>query len=136
MKTKLILNTLSLALICVLIRSGSAQSPAPSTKPNILAIWGDDIGIANVSAYVWKKEFTNLRAPNIYNLRADPFERGPESFAYGQWMMDLGLPDRAVAGGGREMAGQFQGIPSSAKPASFNLDEVMRKLSEKQGAND
>jgi hypothetical protein len=39
MKTKLILNTLSLALICVLIPSGSAQSPAPSTKPNILVIW-------------------------------------------------------------------------------------------------
>ena len=51
MKTKLILTTLSLALICVLIPSGSAQSPPPSTKPNILVIWGDDIGIANVSAY-------------------------------------------------------------------------------------
>ena len=23
---------------------------------------------------VWKREFTNLRAPNMYNLRADPFE--------------------------------------------------------------
>ena len=29
----------------------SAQAQAPAKKPNILVIWGDDIGIANVSAY-------------------------------------------------------------------------------------
>ena len=53
MKTKPTLTTLSLALMCVLIPSGSAQSPTPSSgkKPNILVIWGDDIGLANVSAY-------------------------------------------------------------------------------------
>jgi arylsulfatase len=48
---------------------------------------------------VWKREFTNLRAPNIYNLRSDPFERGPESFEYGQWMMErafLIVPSQAV----------------------------------------
>ena len=48
MKTKLILTVLSLALMCVLTKPGntSAQSPAQSTgkKPNILVIWGDDIG--------------------------------------------------------------------------------------------
>ena len=31
---------------------------------------------------VWRKEFTNLRAPKLYNLRADPFERGDTSFEY------------------------------------------------------
>ena len=35
---------------------------------------------------VWKREFTNLRAPNIYNLRTDPFERGPNrSNTAGGW---------------------------------------------------
>ena len=35
------------------IQTAQAQpAPAPSGgKPNILVIWGDDIGIANVSAY-------------------------------------------------------------------------------------
>jgi hypothetical protein len=44
MKTKLIFAALSLALMCVF--TTRAQSPAPSTgkKPNILIIWGDDIG--------------------------------------------------------------------------------------------
>src|ERR1044072_468653 len=51
MKAKLLFASLSLALMCVL--TTNAQSPAPSSgkKPNILVIWGDDIGIANISAY-------------------------------------------------------------------------------------
>ncbi|WP_083741966.1 sulfatase-like hydrolase/transferase [Bradyrhizobium mercantei] len=36
-------------------KSAPAASPAPSApsgrKPNILVIWGDDIGVANISAY-------------------------------------------------------------------------------------
>ena len=53
MKIKLIFNAFSLALMCILTVSASAQSPTPSSvkKPNILVIWGDDIGLANVSAY-------------------------------------------------------------------------------------
>jgi arylsulfatase len=51
MKTKLIVAALSFALICVL--SANAQSPAPASgkKPNILVLWGDDIGVTNISSY-------------------------------------------------------------------------------------
>jgi arylsulfatase A-like enzyme len=51
--------------------------------------------------HVWKKEFTNLRAPTMYNLRPDPFERGPESFEYNKWAIDrsfLIVPSQAVVG--------------------------------------
>ena len=78
---------------------------------------------------VWKREFTNLRAPNIYNLRADPFERGPESFEYGRWMADrafLIVPSQAVVG---KWLDSFKEYPVRQKPASFNLDAVMEKLS-------
>src|SRR6185295_12531961 len=34
---------------------------------------------------VWRYEFTNLRTPILINLRADPFERGPESMEYEPW---------------------------------------------------
>jgi len=53
MKTKLICAAFTLAVMCGFSISARAQSPAPSSgkKPNILVIWGDDIGIANVSAY-------------------------------------------------------------------------------------
>ena len=81
---------------------------------------------------VWKRDFANLRAPNIYNLRADPFERGPESFEYGKWMADrafLIVPSQAVVG---QWLASFKDFPIRQKPASFNLDEVMQKLSPKQ----
>src|SRR4029453_11727029 len=81
---------------------------------------------------VWKRDFTNLRAPNIYNLRTDPFERGPESFEYGKWMAErvfLIVPSQAVVA---QWLSSFQEFPIRQKPASFNLDEVMQKLSPKQ----
>jgi arylsulfatase len=30
----------------------------------------------NTGMGVWQKDFTNLRLPKLFNLRADPFERG------------------------------------------------------------
>jgi arylsulfatase len=81
---------------------------------------------------VWKRDFTNLRAPNIYNLRTDPFERGPESFEYGKWMADrafLIVPSQAVVA---QWLGSFKEFPIRQKPASFNLDEVMQKLTSAQ----
>jgi arylsulfatase A-like enzyme len=80
---------------------------------------------------VWKRDFTNLRAPNIYNLRTDPFERGTESFEYGKWMaerMFLIVPSQAVVG---QWLATFKEFPIRQTPASFNLDEVMQKLSPK-----
>src|SRR6476620_4946142 len=67
MKTKLILTALSLAQACVLIAPGNAtaQSPTSSSakKPNILVIFGDDIGQTNVSAY--SMGLMGYRTPNI-----------------------------------------------------------------------
>ena len=77
---------------------------------------------------VWKRDFTNLRAPNLYNLRADPFERSTESFEYGRWMaerMFLIVPAQAIAARWLE---SFKEFPPRQKPASFSLDEVMQKM--------
>jgi arylsulfatase A-like enzyme len=79
---------------------------------------------------VWSKQFTNLRMPMIYNLRADPFERGPESIGYHDWLahrMFLFVPAQAAVG---QWLSSFKEFPPRQKPASFNLDEVMRKMSE------
>ncbi len=78
---------------------------------------------------VWKKEFTSLRAPNIYNLRADPFERGTESFEYPKWMaerMYMMVPAQALVA---QWLQSFKEFPIRQKPASFNLDAVMQQLS-------
>src|SRR5262249_35667426 len=46
-------------------RSAQAQAPtaASGQKPNILVIWGDDVGIANVSAYSFG--LMGYKTPNI-----------------------------------------------------------------------
>lgn len=77
---------------------------------------------------VWKRDFTNLRAPTIYNLRSDPFERGPQSIAYNTWMMErmfLIVPAQAIAAKWLE---SFREFPPRQKPASFSLSEVMEKM--------
>src|SRR5262249_47923078 len=84
----------------------------------------------NTGMKVWEREFTNLRVPQIYNLRSDPFERGPESISYGDWKFHrafLLIPAQAIVGKWLE---SFKEFPQRQKPASFNLDEVMRKMSE------
>ena len=47
---QLITWTPKLALATILIMAGIAPRNAQSDKPNIVVIWGDDIGIDNVSA--------------------------------------------------------------------------------------
>jgi arylsulfatase len=79
---------------------------------------------------VWEREFTNLRVPNIYNLRADPFERGPESFLYPDWKVHRAfviVPAQALVA---QWLSSFKEFPIRQKPASFNLDEVMQALSQ------
>jgi arylsulfatase len=68
----------------------------------------------------------------MYNLRADPFERGTESLEYGKWMADrafLIVPAQAAAA---QWLASFKEFPPRQKPASFNLDDVMKKMSEPQ----
>jgi len=84
----------------------------------------------NTGLDVWKKEFTNLRAPQAYAIRADPFERGPESVEYDRWMMDHSfvlVPAQALVG---QWLQTFKEFPIRQKPASFSLDRVMEQLSQ------
>jgi arylsulfatase A-like enzyme len=77
---------------------------------------------------VWQGQFTNLRLPKLFNLRADPFERGDESIEYNKWMAErafVQVPMQALAA---NWLASFQEFPVRQKPASFNLDEVMAKM--------
>ena len=78
---------------------------------------------------VWRGQFSNLRLPKVFDLCADPFERGDESFLYDKWVADRMfyiVPAQAIAAQWLE---SFREFPMRQKPASFNLDEVMAKLS-------
>lgn len=81
---------------------------------------------------VWTKGFEKLRLPKTFDLLADPFERGDKSIEYDLWMVHHAF----TVYGGQALAAKwlssFKEFPPRQKPASFNLDEVMRKLTETQ----
>lgn len=80
---------------------------------------------------VWAEPFTHLRLPKMYDLRADPYEQADiTSNTYYDWVLDhafLLVPAQAYAG---KFLETFKEFPPRQKAASFNLDEVMAKLSE------
>ena len=61
MKTRLTLIPLVLLLLVAIVVPRAAFAQAK--KPNILVIWGDDIGLANVSAY--SSGVMGFETPNI-----------------------------------------------------------------------
>ncbi|MCS3502871.1 arylsulfatase [Bradyrhizobium japonicum] len=77
---------------------------------------------------VWQGNFTKLRGPNLYNLRADPFERGPDSIAYADWQAHrafMFVPAQAIVARYIE---SFKDFPPRAKAASFTVSDVMEKI--------
>ena len=66
-----------------------AAAGAPAGKPNILVIWGDDIGITNLSCY--SDGLMGYRTPNIDRL-ADEGMRFTDS--YGEQSCKAGRADR------------------------------------------
>jgi arylsulfatase A-like enzyme len=75
---------------------------------------------------VWREPIVSLRAPNIFNLRSDPFERASEdaTMFYGKWMADrtfLLVPAQAIVG---EFLKTFKEFPPRQRPASFSIDQA------------
>jgi arylsulfatase len=78
---------------------------------------------------VWREPMVTLRAPLLYNLRSDPFERGPEdgSVFYDKWMADrafLLVPAQAIVA---EFLKTFKDFPPRQSPASFSIDQALEK---------
>jgi arylsulfatase len=83
---------------------------------------------------VWREPAVSLRAPKIYNLRSDPFERGDEdgSVYYDKWMADrafLLVPAQAIVAGFLQT---FKEFPPRQKPASFSIDQALEKARQLQ----
>ncbi|WP_201750066.1 arylsulfatase [Tautonia marina] len=80
---------------------------------------------------IWAEPFVSLRVPKIFNLRTDPYERADiTSNTYYDWLIDrvfLLVPAQDYVG---NFLKTFIEYPPRQKAASFNLDEVMRKLQE------
>jgi arylsulfatase len=77
---------------------------------------------------VWQGNFTQLRGPNLYNLRADPFERGTDSILYANWQAHrafMFVPAQAIVAKYLE---SFKEFPPRAKAASFTVSDAMDKI--------
>ncbi|HKU38106.1 MAG TPA: arylsulfatase [Polyangiales bacterium] len=78
---------------------------------------------------MWQGQFTQLRAPNLYNLRSDPFEEGPRSVYYAGWQIEhmfMFVPAQAIVAG---LLRSFEEFPPRAKAASFTVADAMEKIS-------
>ena len=82
---------------------------------------------------VWMGQFTALRIPKLYNLRADPFERGPDSIEYADWFTHrvfILVPAQAAVARWLE---SFKEFPPRAKAASFTVSNAMEKITAASG---
>jgi arylsulfatase len=64
----------------------------------------------------------------LYNLRADPFEKGTNSINYGAWSahrMFLFVPAQGLVA---KWLGSFEEFPPRAKAASFTVSDAMDKI--------
>jgi arylsulfatase len=79
----------------------------------------------------WAEPFVRLRVPKIFNLRRDPFERADEnSNTYWDWVLSHAFLIYGMQGLVAAQIEGFVAFPPRQKPASFNLDAVMRQLEE------
>ncbi|MFI2486378.1 arylsulfatase [Promicromonospora kroppenstedtii] len=78
---------------------------------------------------IWLEPYVELRAPKVFNLRTDPFERADiTSNTYYDWVLDhvwLFVPAQAYVG---TMLATLAEFPARQEPASFNIDQVLAKL--------
>jgi arylsulfatase A-like enzyme len=86
---------------------------------------------------LWANPFTPLRAPKLFNLRTDPYERADiTSNTYWEWMLDrafLVIYGQAIA---TQFLETFKEFPPRQESASFTIDHAvneLKKFLEKRG---
>ncbi|GJE43382.1 arylsulfatase [Methylobacterium soli] len=78
---------------------------------------------------VWREPFVELRAPLLFNLRRDPFEKSQHnSNTYNDWFMErafVAVPIQALAA---KFLATMKDYPPSQSPGSFNLSKIEEQL--------
>jgi arylsulfatase len=83
----------------------------------------------------WAEPFVSLRIPKCFNLRRDPFERADEnSNTYWDWLISHSYIVYGMQAIVHMQIEDFIKFPPRQKPASFNLDVVMRQIEEMQSS--
>jgi arylsulfatase len=83
----------------------------------------------------WFEPFVALRAPKIFNLRRDPFERADEnSNTYWDWVISHVYIIYGMQAIVAQQIDAFKKYPPRQKPASFNLDAVLTQIEDMGGS--
>jgi len=84
---------------------------------------------------VWMQPFMTPRAPKLFNLRADPFERAEhEAGDYVRWFVEhayVFVPAQAIVAQHLASFGEF---PPRQRPGTFSVGQAMEMLT-KKGSN-
>jgi arylsulfatase A-like enzyme len=82
---------------------------------------------------IWEEPLVHLRMPKLFNLRSDPFERADEDAEpYAIWAaarMFVMVPAQAFVA---QWLDTFKQFPPRQMPATWSIDEVMRKMEEQE----
>jgi arylsulfatase len=77
---------------------------------------------------VWREPLVKTRVPLIYDMRADPFERGTESFKYVDWQVEHLFAMYAAQAIVHQWLDSFKEFPPRQKSASFSVDQIVEAL--------
>lgn len=76
----------------------------------------------------WREPLSPMRVPKFFDLRADPFERGEESFRYNDWFIEQ-IPLQYLAPPLlAEWLSTFKEFPPRARAASFSINRVIEAM--------
>jgi hypothetical protein len=85
---------------------------------------------------VWMQPFVTLRAPKLFNVRSDPFERAEfESGDYVKWFIEhlwVFVPAQSIVG---QHIASFQEFPPRQRPGSFSVQQAMDMLMKQKASN-
>ncbi len=83
---------------------------------------------------IWRDPFTPLRAPLMFDLHADPFERAEiTSNTYNDWLIEHTYILYGAQAGVAKFLETFKEFPPSQRPATFTIDQAMEKLKRSSG---
>jgi arylsulfatase len=77
---------------------------------------------------VWRAPLTQMRIPKLFDLRADPFERGEESIKYNDWFIEHIFAQYAAQAIVHEWLQSFKEFPPRQKSASFTINQIVEAL--------
>ena len=85
---------------------------------------------------VWMQPLVKLRAPKLFNLRSDPFERAEhEAGDYDKWFIEhlfVMVPAQTIVG---RFIATFREFPPRQKPGSFSVGEALGMLTKPQSSD-